>query len=176
MLGFRRKRANLHEKYDQAGLGGAPVKASKASAGRPLPSTSISERPSVRPSRRQAWRSSRPHRARQTAARRRRPRSPPNRPVQRRLPHLPRRLELECAQRLPSPLMGAALLARYEDVLVRDELMDGSRLSRAEREDLLDIFFARCELTYTPPAHPTFRARLLAPAHQDLPVRGSPLG
>lgn len=56
--------------------------------------------------------------------------------------------------------MGAALLAGYEDVLVRDELMDGSRLSRAEREDLLDIFFARCGLTYTPPAHPTFRARL----------------
>lgn len=43
--------------------------------------------------------------------------------------------------------MGAALLAEYEDVLARDELMDGSRLSRAEREELLDVFVARCEWT-----------------------------
>lgn len=45
------------------------------------------------------------------------------------------------------PLMGAALLAEYEDVLARDELMTDSRLSRAERDDLLDIFIARCEWT-----------------------------
>ena len=46
-----------------------------------------------------------------------------------------------------SRLVGAALLAEYEDVLARDELMEGSRLSRAEREELLDIFVARCEWT-----------------------------
>ena len=45
------------------------------------------------------------------------------------------------------PLMGAALLAEYEDVLARDDLMADSRLSRAERDDLLDIFIARCEWT-----------------------------
>ena len=46
-----------------------------------------------------------------------------------------------------NPLMGAALLAEYEDVLGRDELMGGSRLTRAEREELFDIFVARCEWT-----------------------------
>lgn len=45
------------------------------------------------------------------------------------------------------PLMGAALLAEYEDVLARAELMEGSRLTRAEREELFDIFVARCEWT-----------------------------
>lgn len=45
------------------------------------------------------------------------------------------------------PLVGAALLAEYEDVLARDELMADSRLSRAEREDLLDIFIACCAWT-----------------------------
>ncbi len=45
------------------------------------------------------------------------------------------------------PLMGAALLAEYEDVLSRDTLMSRSRLSAAEREELLDIFIARCEWT-----------------------------
>jgi putative PIN family toxin of toxin-antitoxin system len=44
-----------------------------------------------------------------------------------------------------TPLMGAALLAEYEDVLGRAELFRKSRLSAAEREDLLDIFFAACE-------------------------------
>lgn len=45
------------------------------------------------------------------------------------------------------PLIGAALLAEYEDVLGRDELMEGSRLTRSEREELFDIFVARCEWT-----------------------------
>jgi len=43
--------------------------------------------------------------------------------------------------------MGVALLAEYEDVLARDALLAASRLSRGEREELLDIFIARCEWT-----------------------------
>lgn len=43
--------------------------------------------------------------------------------------------------------MGAALLAEYEDVLGRSELFARSRLDAAEREELLDIFLARCHWT-----------------------------
>jgi len=43
------------------------------------------------------------------------------------------------------PLMGTALLAEYEDVLGRETLFDGCRLSDGERSELLDIFLARCE-------------------------------
>ena len=43
------------------------------------------------------------------------------------------------------PLMGAALLAEYEDVLARVDLFETSRLDAAERDELLDIFLARCE-------------------------------
>ena len=42
------------------------------------------------------------------------------------------------------PLMGAALLAEYEDVLGRSELFARGRLDAAERDELLDIFLARC--------------------------------
>jgi predicted nucleic acid-binding protein len=52
-----------------------------------------------------------------------------------------------CVAGTVQPLMGAALLAEYEDVLGRDALFAGSRLSSAERAELLDIFFARCEWT-----------------------------
>jgi uncharacterized protein len=45
------------------------------------------------------------------------------------------------------PLMGAALLAEYEDVLGRAKLFDGCRLSAAERMELLDIFLASCRWT-----------------------------
>lgn len=45
------------------------------------------------------------------------------------------------------PLMGAALLAEYEDVLGRAELFESSRLKAAEREELLDIFLAACSWT-----------------------------
>jgi putative PIN family toxin of toxin-antitoxin system len=45
------------------------------------------------------------------------------------------------------PLMGSALLAEYEDVLARSDLMQSSRLTAAERDELLDIFIARCEWT-----------------------------
>lgn len=52
-----------------------------------------------------------------------------------------------CLQGLWTPLMGAALLAEYEDVLGREELFVRSRLNRAEREELLDIFLAQCQWT-----------------------------
>ena len=45
------------------------------------------------------------------------------------------------------PLMGTALLAEYEDVLGRVALLERSRLDSAEREELLDIFLARCRWT-----------------------------
>ncbi|HLF98135.1 MAG TPA: putative toxin-antitoxin system toxin component, PIN family [Methylococcaceae bacterium] len=45
------------------------------------------------------------------------------------------------------PLMGAALFAEYEAVLGRAELFATSRLTAAEREELLDIFLAACEWT-----------------------------
>jgi putative PIN family toxin of toxin-antitoxin system len=45
------------------------------------------------------------------------------------------------------PLMGTALLAEYEDVLGRSELFAHSRLDAAERDELLDIFIARCRWT-----------------------------
>lgn len=45
------------------------------------------------------------------------------------------------------PLMGAALLAEYEDVLGRAALFAKSRLSEAERSELLDIFLSHCRWT-----------------------------
>ncbi|MDT8439918.1 MAG: PIN domain-containing protein [Wenzhouxiangellaceae bacterium] len=42
------------------------------------------------------------------------------------------------------PLMGAALLTEYEDVLARQSLFEGCRLSQGERDELLDVFLARC--------------------------------
>ena len=44
-------------------------------------------------------------------------------------------------------LVGAALLAEYEDVLGRRALFESCRLSAAEREELLDIFLATCRWT-----------------------------
>ena len=52
-----------------------------------------------------------------------------------------------CLQRRFVPLMGAALLAEYEDVLGRFGLFQGCRLSAREREELLDIFVASCRWT-----------------------------
>ena len=52
-----------------------------------------------------------------------------------------------CLRAEHAPLMGAALLAEYEDVLGRAELFRGCRLSEAEREELLDIFLASCRWT-----------------------------
>ena len=45
------------------------------------------------------------------------------------------------------PLMGAALLAEYEDVLGRPKLFETCRLSKAEREELLNILLASCRWT-----------------------------
>jgi predicted nucleic acid-binding protein len=39
------------------------------------------------------------------------------------------------------------LLSEYEDVLARDALFDGCRLSPRERSELLDIFLAACRWT-----------------------------
>jgi putative PIN family toxin of toxin-antitoxin system len=52
----------------------------------------------------------------------------------------------ECLRTL-SPLMGAALFAEYESVFQRQRLFARSRLSGAEREELLDIFLAACRWT-----------------------------
>lgn len=44
-----------------------------------------------------------------------------------------------------TPLMGAALLAEYEDVLGREALFGKCRLTAEERGTLLDIFLSKCE-------------------------------
>lgn len=45
------------------------------------------------------------------------------------------------------PLMSAALFAEYEEILGRAELFKSSRLTEAERDELLDIFLAACTWT-----------------------------
>lgn len=45
------------------------------------------------------------------------------------------------------PLMGPALYAEHEAVMGRTALFARCRLSAAEREELLDIYFARCRWT-----------------------------
>lgn len=45
------------------------------------------------------------------------------------------------------PLMGASLFAEYEALLHRPGLFDGSRLSAAEREALLNAFLSVCRWT-----------------------------
>ena len=45
------------------------------------------------------------------------------------------------------PLMAPALLAEYEDVLSREPLFRRCRLTKAEREELMDIFLACCRWT-----------------------------
>ena len=57
------------------------------------------------------------------------------------------RLVEACLAQRFRPLMGAALLAEYEDVLGRSPLFAKSRLSPAERSELLDIFLASCRWT-----------------------------
>lgn len=58
-----------------------------------------------------------------------------------------RRIVAACLQGKCLPLMGAALFAEYEDVLARADLFESSRLTAAEREELLDIFLAVCHWT-----------------------------
>jgi predicted nucleic acid-binding protein len=52
-----------------------------------------------------------------------------------------------CLQGRCTPLMAAALLAEYEDVMGRSSLFAKSRLNSAERDELLDIFLAHCRWT-----------------------------
>jgi uncharacterized protein len=52
-----------------------------------------------------------------------------------------------CLQGRFVPLLGAALLSEYEDVLGRSALFQSCRLSAREREELLDIFVASCRWT-----------------------------
>ncbi|MES2993063.1 MAG: putative toxin-antitoxin system toxin component, PIN family [Pseudomonadota bacterium] len=52
-----------------------------------------------------------------------------------------------CLTQRFQPLIGAALLAEYEDVLGRAALFAKSRLSEAERSELLDIFLSHCRWT-----------------------------
>lgn len=54
---------------------------------------------------------------------------------------------LACLLGKCTPLMGAALLTEYEDVLGRTELFESCRLNASERELLLDTFLAVCEWT-----------------------------
>lgn len=49
-----------------------------------------------------------------------------------------------CLRGQLGPLMSAALYAEYEDVLGRKRLWERARLSATEREELLDVFLARC--------------------------------
>jgi len=57
------------------------------------------------------------------------------------------RVVAACLQRRATPLMGAALLAEYEDVLGREGLFRQCRLDLPERQELFDIFLANCEWT-----------------------------
>ena len=52
-----------------------------------------------------------------------------------------------CLDERYRPLMGAALLLEYEDVMGRDALWTRSRLNKSEREELLDIFLSVCQWT-----------------------------
>lgn len=52
-----------------------------------------------------------------------------------------------CIQGTHVPLFGTTLLTEYEAVLSRHALFRKSRLSRAEREELLDIFLASARWT-----------------------------
>lgn len=52
-----------------------------------------------------------------------------------------------CLKRRCVPLMGNALFNEYEDVFNRGDLFNKCKLNRSERDELLDVFFARCEWT-----------------------------
>jgi putative PIN family toxin of toxin-antitoxin system len=58
-----------------------------------------------------------------------------------------RRLIRACLGGVYQPLMGAALLAEYEDVLSRDALWKTSLVSASEREAVLDGFLGVCRWT-----------------------------
>ena len=57
------------------------------------------------------------------------------------------RMVAGCVTGQYTPLMGATLMAEYEDVVRREALFRRSRLDAAERVDLLNIFLAVCRWT-----------------------------
>ena len=57
------------------------------------------------------------------------------------------RILAACLQRRLTPLIGAALLAEYEDVAGRDEVFVSGRLNRSERNEVLDALLSVCEWT-----------------------------
>ncbi len=52
-----------------------------------------------------------------------------------------------CLKGQCAPLMGNALFNEYEDVFGRNALFENCKLSRGERDELLDVFFSCCEWT-----------------------------
>jgi predicted nucleic acid-binding protein len=50
-----------------------------------------------------------------------------------------------CLKEQHQPILGNSLFSEYEDVLARTSLFERSRLSKAEREELFDIFVSRCQ-------------------------------
>jgi putative PIN family toxin of toxin-antitoxin system len=52
-----------------------------------------------------------------------------------------------CLEGRFTPLMGAALLAKYEELLGRESIWRGARLTDAERETILGIFLSICQWT-----------------------------
>jgi len=52
-----------------------------------------------------------------------------------------------CLEERFTPLMGAALLAEYEDLLGRESIWRGARLTATDRESFLDIFLSVCRWT-----------------------------
>lgn len=54
-----------------------------------------------------------------------------------------------CLRGRLQPVMGASLLAEYEDVLHREALFENCRLNLAQREELLDIFLSVCQWRHT---------------------------
>ena len=53
----------------------------------------------------------------------------------------------DCLRDEHTPLMGTALYTEYEDVISRTALFQKCRLTATEREELLDIFLAKCRWT-----------------------------
>jgi putative PIN family toxin of toxin-antitoxin system len=54
-----------------------------------------------------------------------------------------------CLRSQLQPVMGASLLAEYEDVLGRQALFESCRLDLSQREELLDIFLSSCQWRHT---------------------------
>ena len=57
------------------------------------------------------------------------------------------RLVAACLQGRCLPLVGAALLAEYEDVIAREDVFSGCRLNLAERNRVLDALLSVAEWT-----------------------------